>query len=88
MFYPLTVYSSTKDLATVGILYSFTIDIDFPSCFGVNDCIEHGGMECSDCVSMSGPHNGQDFGHIAPEILTLVSCFRIVPYHLPILPPK
>jgi hypothetical protein len=44
--------------------YSFKINIDFPSCFGVNDGIEHPGMQCSYCVSMSGLHRGQDFCHI------------------------
>jgi hypothetical protein len=88
MFYPLTVYSCMKGLAVVGVLYSFKIDIDFPSCFGVNDGIEHAGMQCSYCVSMSGLHKGQDFCHIGREILTLAPCFRIFPYHLPISPPK
>jgi hypothetical protein len=41
-------------------LYSFKIDVDFPSCFGVNDGVEHAGMQCSYCVSMSGLHKGQD----------------------------
>jgi hypothetical protein len=59
MFYPLTVYSSMKGLAVVGFLYSFKIDIDFPLCFGVNEGIEHVGMQCSYCVSMSGLHKGQ-----------------------------
>jgi hypothetical protein len=64
MFYPLTVYSYMKGLAIVGVLYSFKIDIDIPSYFGVNDGIEHAGMQCSYCVSMSGLHKGQDFCHI------------------------
>jgi hypothetical protein len=71
--YPLTVYSSMKGLAIVGLvfLYCFKIDIDFPSCFGVNDGFEHAGMQCRYCVSMSGLHKGQDFCHISRDILTL-----------------
>jgi hypothetical protein len=45
-------------------LYSFKIDIDFPSCFGVNDGIEHGGMQRSECVSMLGLQYGRDSCHI------------------------
>jgi hypothetical protein len=40
----------------LAFLYSFKFDIDFPSCFGVNDGIEHAGMQCSYCMSMSGLH--------------------------------
>jgi hypothetical protein len=38
MFYTLMVYSSTKGLAVVGVFILFQ---DFPSCFGVNDGVEH-----------------------------------------------
>jgi hypothetical protein len=38
MFYTLMVYSSTNGLAIVGVFILFQ---DFPSCFGVNDDIEH-----------------------------------------------
>jgi hypothetical protein len=38
MFYTLMVYSSTKGLAIVGVFILFQ---DFPSCFGVNDGVEH-----------------------------------------------
>jgi hypothetical protein len=62
--------------------------LTFPYVLGVNDGIEHGGMQCSDCVSMSGLHNGQDLCHIGKEILTLAHCFRIFPYHLAISTPK
>jgi hypothetical protein len=64
MFYPLTVYIFMKDLAVVGVFIQFQNDIDFPSCFVVNDGIEHGGMQCSDCVSMSGLQYGRDSCHI------------------------
>jgi hypothetical protein len=38
MFYTLMVYSSTKGLVVVGVFIQFQ---DFPSCFGVNDGVEH-----------------------------------------------
>jgi hypothetical protein len=38
MFYTLMVYSSTKGQAVLGVFIRFQ---DFPSCFGVNDGIEH-----------------------------------------------
>jgi hypothetical protein len=38
MFYTLMVYSSTKGQFVVGVFIPFQ---DFPSCFGVNDGIEH-----------------------------------------------
>jgi hypothetical protein len=38
MFYTLMVYSSVKDQFVVGFFILFQ---DFPSCFGVNDSIEH-----------------------------------------------
>jgi hypothetical protein len=64
----------------MAFLYSFKIDIDFPSCFEANDGIEHVGIQCSDCVSMSGLHKGQDICHIGRDILTLGHFFRIFPY--------
>jgi hypothetical protein len=74
-FYPLTVYSSTKGLAVVGVFIQFQNRHWLSSCFGANDGIEHGGMHPSDCVSMSGLHNGQNFCHIGREILTLARFF-------------
>jgi hypothetical protein len=59
-----------------------------PSCLWVNDGIETGGMQCSDCVSMLGLQYGRDSCHIGREILTLEPCLRIFPYPLPISPPK
>jgi hypothetical protein len=38
MFYTLMVYSSTKGQAVVGVFILFQ---KFPSCFGVNDGVEH-----------------------------------------------
>jgi hypothetical protein len=46
MFYMLMVYSSTKGQFVVGIFILFQ---DFPSCFGVNDVIEH--AACSVAIS-------------------------------------
>jgi hypothetical protein len=66
---------------------SFKIDIDFPSYFGVNHGIETGGMQCSDCVSVSGLQNGRDSCHIGWEILTLSPCFCILSI-LPHFTPK
>jgi hypothetical protein len=45
-----------------------------------------GGLQCSECVSMSGLHNGRDFCHIGWEILTLARCFRILSIPLTISP--
>jgi hypothetical protein len=50
--------------------FSFKIDTEFPLCFGVNDGVEHAGMQCSYCVSISGLQKGQDICHIGREILT------------------
>jgi hypothetical protein len=52
----------------------FEIDIDFPSCFGVNDGVEHADMQRSECVSMSGLHTGEDrtlISVVAGEIIEL-----------------
>jgi hypothetical protein len=83
MFYPLTVYSSMKGIAVVGVFICFKIDIDFPSCFGVNDSVEHAIVQCRYCVSMSPLHNGQDICHIGRDILTLAhfSTFSTHPAH-------
>jgi hypothetical protein len=42
MFYTLMVYSSTKGQAVLSVFILFQ---DFPSCFGVNDGVEH--VTCS-----------------------------------------
>jgi hypothetical protein len=71
MFYPLTVYFSMQGLAVVGVFIQFQ---DFPSCFGVNEGVEHADMQCSYYVSMSGLHTGEDRTSIfvvAAEIIEL-----------------
>jgi hypothetical protein len=48
--------------------------LTFRRVLGVNDGIEHAGMQCSYCVSMSGLHTGEDrtsISFVAPEIIEL-----------------
>jgi hypothetical protein len=45
------------------------------TCFGVNDGVEHAGMQYSYCVSMSGLHKGQEICHVSRDIVTLAHFF-------------
>jgi hypothetical protein len=86
MFYSLTVYFSTKGIAVVGVFIQFQNWHRLSLIFWGKWRHRTWGIQCSDCVSMSGLHNGQDLCHIGQEILTLAPCFRIFPYPSPFHP--